>query len=419
MIFDSYNNKKLTPSKNLSQLKKSLLITSILMLTSPLSACSNQENNTASAAIESQASVVSLPSSESVLASMEKVANWQIPRIDSLSYLDFKRGESLEDGRWVQGAFYIGLTQIAERSSNPFYTKWISFKNSELDYKLGLLPYFGDDQLIAQTYNWYYLNHEQNDQFLSATITEFDKIIEESPSTSLEFTKDRTPDGLHTCQRRWCWADALFMAPATWFSLSTATGDPKYAQYAHKEVKATVEYLFDPKYDLLYRDSRFKTETDDFGNQLFWARGSGWVFGGLARMMEFIPKNDPQREFYESLFKKMAAKLITLQKSDGSWAMSLLAGENMPQPETSGTGFFTYGLAWGINNGLLNKDDYLPAVSKGWAVLNSAVHPDGKLGWVQQIGAAPGGVKYDDSQIYGVGAYLLAGAEIYDLQKMK
>ena len=97
--------------------------------------------------------------------------------------------------------------------------------------------------------------------------------------------------------------------------------------------------------------------------------------------------------------------------------MSLLAGENMPQPETSGTGFFTYGLAWGINEGLLSKEEYLPTVTKGWAVLNSAVHPSGKLGWVQQIGAAPGAVSYEDSQLYGVGAFLLAGAEIYDLQK--
>ena len=226
-------------------------------------------------------------------------------------------------------------------------------------------------------------------------------------------------DGLHSCQRRWCWADALFMAPATWFGLSEATGDPRYAQYAHQEVKATVEYLFDPQYDLLYRDSRFKNEQDQFGNQLFWARGSGWVFAGLARMMEFIKKDDPNREFYETLFKKMAAKLKSLQKQDGSWSMSLLAGEKMPQPETSGTGFFTYGLAWGINNGLLSEAEYLPTVTKGWAILNSAVHPSGKLGWVQQIGDAPDGVSYDDSQIYGVGAFLLAGSEIYDLQKSK
>lgn len=209
------------------------------------------------------------------------------------------------------------------------------------------------------------------------------------------------------------------MAPASWLGLSYATGDQRFADFAHQEVKATVDYLFDPKYNLLYRDSRFKDQTDDFGNQLFWTRGSGWVFGGLARSMEFIAQDDPQREFYEYLFKQMAAKLKTLQKADGSWAMSLLAKENMPQPETSGTAFFTYGLAWGNNQGLLSEEEYLPVVSRGWSVLNDTVHPSGKLGWVQQISAAPGAVSYDDSQIYAVGAYLLAGSEIYDFQKSK
>ncbi len=395
----------------------SLLILSLITVTfSFLSACSSSTPNStlAGAKVDHAAA---LPSSNKLLEQMEKVANWQIPRIDSLAYLDFKREESLEPARWVQGAFYIGLTEIAERSQNPFYTKWIAYKTNELNWQLGKIPYFGDDQLIAQTYIWYYLNHHKSDRFLEPTKSAFDKILNGNPTNSLEFSTQRNEDGLNVCQKRWCWADALFMAPASWFGLSIATGDERYANYAHKEVKATVNYLFDPEHDLLYRDSRFKTQTDDFGNQLFWSRGSGWVFAGLARMMEFIPQNDPNRSFYENLFKKMAAKLKELQKQDGSWSMSLLAKEKMPQPETSGTGFFTYGLAWGINNKLLSEDEYLPSVTRGWSALNAAVQPDGKLGWVQQIGAAPGKVNENDSQIYAVGAYLLAGSELYDFQK--
>lgn len=363
-----------------------------------------------------QASQATLPKSKDVLHQMEKVANWQIPRIDDLSYLNYKRGESLEQGRWVQGAFYIGLTELAERSSNPFYNKWIQFKTNELEWQLGKIHYFGDDQLIAQTYLWYYFNQEQNNEFLKPTIGAFEKILEANSNIALTFTNEINSDGLNPCQKRWCWADALFMAPATWFGLTQATGEQKFAEYAHKEVQATVDYLFDPKYQLLYRDSRFIDQKDDFGNQVFWSRGSGWVFAGLARIMEYIPTSDPKRTYYETLFVKMAEKLRTLQKQDGTWAMSLLAKENMSQPETSGTAFFTYGFAWGINQGLLDKDKYVPHLDRAWSSLNNAVHPDGKLGWVQQIGAAPGNVSYEDSQIYAVGAYLLAGAEIFDLQ---
>jgi unsaturated rhamnogalacturonyl hydrolase len=395
-----------------------ILFTTMLLLTA---ACTQPELTSDASAQANNKKVTSLvlQSSDNILQQMEKVANWQVPRIDSLTYLNFKRGESLEQGRWVQGAFYIGLTEIAERSSNPFYTHWIEYKAKQLNWQLGKVPYFGDDQLIAQTYIWYFLNHQQNPAFLAPTKVEFDQILAQHQDTSLEFTSERTVDETYVCQNRWCWADALFMAPASWLGLSKITGDLRYAEHAHKEVKATVDYLFDPAYNLLYRDSRFKTEKDAFGNQLFWARGSGWVFAGLARMMEFIPKDDPNRPFYENLFTTMAAKLKTLQKQDGTWAMSLLSVENSPQPETSGTAFFTYGMTWGINEGLLPEQEYLPNVIRGWNALNSAVHPDGKLGWVQQIGDAPDNVSYDDSQIYAVGAYLLAGSELYDFQLAK
>ncbi|MDH3513157.1 MAG: glycoside hydrolase family 88 protein, partial [Gammaproteobacteria bacterium] len=393
--------------------KKTALATLVLLSIGMVAACSGvppQSNPDISADRSA-----TLPSSAEVLAQMEKVANWQLPRIDHLSYLDNRREESLDPKKWVQGAFYAGLTQIAERSENPFYTNWISYKGAELNWELGPRIYFADDQVIAQTYIWHYLNHNQDERFLAPTKAAFETILANPPTNSLELTEPRDENRLHSCQARWCWADALFMAPATWLGLSEATGDPRYAEYAYKEARATVEYLFDEEHDLLYRDSRFKTRTGDFGEPLFWARGSGWVFAGLARMMEFIPEDHPERDYYETLFLRMAAKLKSLQKKDGSWAMSLLAGDKMPQPETSGTGFFTYGLAWGIKNGLLDAAEYEETVAKGWNVLNAAVHPDGKLGWVQAIGAAPASVSYDDSQIYGVGAYLLAGSAIYDI----
>lgn len=38
--------------------------------------------------------------------------------------------------------------------------------------------------------------------------------------------------------------------------------------------------------------------------------------------------------------------------------------EYAPGPETSGTAFFTYGLLWGMNNGLFDEDTYRPVVMK-------------------------------------------------------
>ena len=52
-------------------------------------------------------------------------------------------------------------------------------------------------------------------------------------------------------------------------------------------------------------------------------------------------------------------------------------------------------------------------VEKGWQALVSAVGEDGKLGYVQPIGADPKKVTPDMTEVYGPGAFLLAGTEIY------
>ena len=40
---------------------------------------------------------------------------------------------------------------------------------------------------------------------------------------------------------------------------------------------------------------------------------------------------------------------------------------------------------------------------KGWEALVRAVRPDGRLGWVQQIGAEPGSAGADSTEVYGSG----------------
>lgn len=138
------------------------------------------------------------------------------------------------------------------------------------------------------------------------------------------------------------------------------------------------------------------------------------MIGGIVRVLTFLPKDDPTRSRYETLFKEMMAKLRTLQRPDGFWTPSLLAPEGSP-PESSGTGFFIYGMAWGIEAGLLDRKTYEPSVIRGWKALQTAVDADGRLGWVQQVGDRPQNVAKEDTQFYGIGAFLLAGSAIYDL----
>jgi rhamnogalacturonyl hydrolase YesR len=133
-------------------------------------------------------------------------------------------------------------------------------------------------------------------------------------------------------------------------------------------------------------------------------------------MLDVLPVDHPDRPGIEKLFREMAEKLKSLQKPDGYWPPSLLGPENSP-PESSGTGFYVYGLAWGVKHRLLDAADYRPAIDKGWAALTRAVAKDGKLGWVQQVSDRPETVNADDTQFYGVGALLLAASSVASLEK--
>jgi unsaturated rhamnogalacturonyl hydrolase len=130
-----------------------------------------------------------------------------------------------------------------------------------------------------------------------------------------------------------------------------------------------------------------------------------------------MPKNYPDRPKYIKLYKEMAAKIASIQQADGSWHSSLLDPESYPVKETSGTGFYTYAILWGLNNGILDKKTYWPVIEKSWKVLVSSVHNNGMLGYVQPVGAAPARVDENSTEAYGPGAFLLAASELHKYLK--
>jgi unsaturated rhamnogalacturonyl hydrolase len=355
-----------------------------------------------------------LPAPESVMATMEKVANWQIARTQYMPHVGRAQKGSESYGRWIQGAFYVGLTELAERSPNSFYETWMGYVGNAHDWKMGKVKYFADDHVIGQMNLWYFNRHDNAEALVPVKQT-LDWLIEQNPTNSLEFIGERNKDNVHNCQWRWCWADALFMAPPTFYALSDITGDEKYIEYAHREFKATVDYLLDSKTGLIFRDSRYFDRKGKYGEQIFWSRGMGWVYAGIVNSMEALPEGHKYLQYYEDLYLQLTTAIIKRQKRDGSWPMSLLAGEQDTYPESSGTAFYTYGLLWGVNQGLLEKQEYMPKIMKAWTVLTNSVHPDGKFGWVQGVNDKPDVVAYEDSQLYGVGAFLLAGSQMHDL----
>ncbi len=314
---------------------------------------------------------------------------------------------------WERAAFWVGLTHFAEATGEAAYREAILAQGRANEWRLGDWLEFADDHAIGQSYLWAARNGA-GDAALAPMRRNFDALLADPPVVHLSFWIGEEGYGETECLVRWCWCDALFMSPPAMIGLSLASGDERYATYAFAEFRATTDFLFDPAEKLYFRDSRFFGQRDEDGRKLFWSRGNGWVFAGIANILGMLPESHPERPYFEALFVTMAERLVALQKPDGYWPPSLLAHEGSP-PETSGTGFFTYGFAWGINHGVLDRDRYLEPALKGWRALSRAVDDDGRLGWVQQISDRPAEVAETDTQFYGVGAFLLAASEIAGL----
>jgi rhamnogalacturonyl hydrolase YesR len=348
-------------------------------------------------AIKGQSSGAHSPAS--VTAVMTKVARWQLDSIRD-------RGWRHPERDWTNGALYTGLMAYAKLTADSSCFHFLKQVGTDNDWQLthGATRYFADNYCVGQLYTGLYEIYRDR-RMISDLERLADTLIARPHTESLLWQHN-----IHL--REWAWCDGLFMGPPTLAMLSKATGQVKYMDLVDSLWWKTTDYLYDPKEHLYYRDSRYFDKREQNGQKVFWSRGNGWAMGGLVRELENMPATYPDRARWVSLYKNMASRIAGLQQPDGTWHASLLDPASYPVKETSGTGFYCYALAWGIHHGLLDRGKYAPVAWKAWDALVSAVHPNGMLGYAQAIGAAPQKVSYDDTEVYAVGAFLLAGAQL-------
>ncbi|OXU15012.1 glycoside hydrolase family 88 protein [Sedimentisphaera salicampi] len=336
------------------------------------------------------------PSARSVRNYMRRVADWQI-----------KNPSRHHTADWTHGALYAGMTEWAEMAADDKYFDYLIEMGERNNWAPHRRKYHADDFTVCQMYLKLYEKYREK-KMIEKTRQRLDWILKNRSDVEIVPFSGKT-------QERWSWCDALFMAPPVWAKMAAITGEKKYENFMIEEWKYTTEKLFDKKENLYYRDSRYFDKREKNGEKVFWSRGNGWVMGGLVRTMEYLGKDHPQIGYFENLYKKMARKIASIQQPDGLWHSSLLDPETYSTPESSGSGFYLYALAWGVNHGLLEREEYLPHIMKGWNSLSSNVHSDGMLGYTQPIGADPRNITEEQTEIYGVGAFLLAGSEIYKI----
>ena len=312
---------------------------------------------------------------------------------------------------WVVAPLYDGLLETAYVTGDATYLAMVLDLGTRSGWMPGPRRYHADDHAVGHAWLDIYAMDPSRKERLKPFVERFDEILAEPRTEPLDYRQKDDGSGPAVTDR-WTWCDALYMAPPTLARLYSMTGDERYLQFLEKEYRYTYDQLWDADSGLFFRDTRFLDSRTERGKKIFWSRGNGWVYGGLALTLDFLPEDHAFRGFLEELFVEMTAAVVSTRQEDGLWRPSLHDPEHGPVSETSGSGFFIYGLAWGINHGYLDRETYWPVIEQAWTALQTHVAPSGRVGYIQGIGRGPSAVAPEDTEDYGVGAYLIAGAEI-------
>ncbi|MDD5184648.1 MAG: glycoside hydrolase family 88 protein [Paludibacter sp.] len=362
------------------------------------------------------ANAQSLPTKQQVLEKMVLANNyftnkWPDPTVNIVT--DKSRPSNL----WTRGTYYEGLMQLysitADAKLLKYSVDWGTYHHWQPTYTGTTVTRNADNQCCGQTYLELFQLDPTKAERIATMQTSIDAMLNSSKSND------------------WWWIDALHMAMPVFAKFGVIKNDSRYYEkmydlYNYTKSQAKGVGLYNPADSLWYRDSVYlPPKTSPNGLPVYWSRGNGWVFAALTRTLDVIPVTASHRDEYISTFKKMAAKLIRIQREDGFWNCNLGDANDYGGKESSGTVFFIYGLAWGINNGILDSITYYPSVTKAWnGLINYALHPDGSIGYMQSSGSKPSDgqplsyTKMPNFEDFGLGGFLLAGSEVYKLAKV-
>ncbi|RZL39157.1 MAG: glycoside hydrolase family 88 protein [Pedobacter sp.] len=313
---------------------------------------------------------------------------------------------------WTRAVYYEGLMALYELNPDKQYYDYAVQWGEKHKWGLrnGVKTRDADDQAAGQTYiDLYKIDPKP------------ERIKDIKTSIDVMIKSGKVND--------WTWIDALQMGMPVFAKLAVLTKDDTYYEYMYKMYMHTKNVegggLYNAKDGLWWRDKDFVPPyKEPNGQDCYWSRGNGWVVAALVRVLEIMPENAPHRDEYLKTYHEMIKALVPLQRTDGFWNVSLEDPTNYGGKETSGTALFAYGMAWGVNKGILDKKVYLPIITKSWnAMTKDAVQKSGFIGYMQGTGKEPKDgqpVTYTsmpDFEDYGLGCYLLAGTEVYKLKK--
>lgn len=346
-----------------------------------------------------------------ILSVAQRTNNYFMKKFENPNLDYHANGKVYKTNLWTRAVYYEGLTAFYEVDPQQRYLeytdewgnfhKWLPRKGADNDN--------ADNQCCQQVY--------------------IDRFTQSGNKACIANVAHNL--GLQMATGRndyWTWIDAIQMAMPVYAKFYKLTGERIYIDYAMRSYRWTRDTLagglFNAKDGLWWRDKDYVPPyKEKDGKDCYWSRGNGWVYAALVRVMQSLPAND---EYYATLkkdFITMSKALLKCQRKDGFWNVSLVSPATFGGPEMTGTSLFLYGMAWGVNNGILPAKKYRTAIDKAWTAVASCVHENGFIGYNQGTGKEPAAGQpvtfssVPDFEDYGTGCLLLGATEYYKMNK--
>lgn len=176
-------------------------------------------------------------------------------------------------------------------------------------------------------------------------------------------------------------------------------------------------FLWNPGEAVFYHDPSLPAD--------FWGRGNGWAMYGLAYAAEYMTRPYVRGIYPETvtqddligIYRAFAASLLKRRMPDGGWGTSLRDTSACPVSESSATALIAFGLAKGVNLGILDHDTYAPAVRAAYKILRANLNPAGDLANIQPGGDRPScETRASNDPVldmnFGPGAFLMLSSEL-------
>lgn len=327
------------------------------------------------------------------------------------------------DRNWERGTWYTGVMEAWKATHDEAFFKQALDWGRQNQWQVGTEKLGANRLFCSETWTELYLDklHPAHDPaMLQPTETALANPAPNSPAGAkrwyLDSGKPYSAGGIPYSASGIPYIDSLYGA-SVFAMLTRATGKQEYLATMRAFFDDVSGELWDQESGLYYRDPTYIGKRTAHNRKVLWSRGNGWAFAGIARILEYLPNNDPQRPKLLAIYQRMASELIKRQSPDGFWRANLDDPDDIPNPESSGTAFFCFGYAWGIRHRLLDRRRYLPVVEKSYAALAAAVSPEGMVEWGQQVDAQPHPTQRGSTHEYVTGAFLLASGEVYRLTR--